>query len=42
MCKHPAQICGDDGWVCIDTERCPACDRELIEMCCIECGEVYG
>ena len=25
-----------------DTERCPACSRELIEMCCLECGEVYG
>ena len=25
-----------------DTERCAGCDRELIEMCCIECGECYG
>jgi len=24
-----------------DTERCPACDRELIWGCCAECGECY-
>lgn len=24
-----------------DTERCPACSRELLEGCCVECGEVY-
>ena len=25
-----------------DEEGCPACGRELTEMCCIMCGEVYG
>jgi hypothetical protein len=24
-----------------DEEGCPACGGELIEMCCITCGEVY-
>ena len=24
-----------------DTERCPACSKELFEGCCLECGEVY-
>ena len=22
-----------------DEENCPACGKDLIEMCCIECGE---
>ena len=22
--------------------KCPACSRELLEMCCVDCGEVYG
>jgi len=25
-----------------DDESCPGCGKELLEMCCIECGEVYG
>ena len=25
-----------------DEENCPACGKGLTEMCCIECGEVYG
>lgn len=25
-----------------DEECCPGCGKELLEMCCIECGEVYG
>ena len=25
-----------------DEEGCPCCGVELIEMCCIECGEVFG
>ena len=25
-----------------DTERCPCCGIELIEGCCMECGEVYA
>ena len=24
-----------------DTERCPACDHELIERCCMECGDCF-
>ena len=24
-----------------DTERCPCCSKELIEGCCMECGECY-
>ena len=25
-----------------DEENCPACGKDLIEMCCIECGEVLS
>jgi len=25
-----------------DDENCPACGKELLEMCCVTCGEVYG
>ena len=25
-----------------DEEGCPCCGKELIEGCCIECGEVYA
>ena len=24
-----------------NTERCPACEAELLEMCCLRCGECY-
>ena len=24
-----------------DTERCPACCSQLIEMCCMECGDCF-
>ena len=24
-----------------DEEACPACGAELLEMCCLRCGECY-
>ena len=24
-----------------DTERCPACGYELIERCCMKCGDCF-
>jgi len=35
------------GWIAAELEMieegtCPCCSTELVEMCCIECGEVYG
>ena len=25
-----------------DDDKCPCCSNNLVENCCIECGEVYG
>ena len=29
-------------WMDIIEEGCPCCGKDLIENCCMECGEVYG
>ena len=38
-------MCGVFGIMSVtehDEEGCPGCGHELIEGCCIECGECYG
>ena len=41
-CKH-TDLC-----MCVDClgggeeDKCPGCSKELVEGCCIGCGEVYG
>jgi len=25
-----------------EVDSCPCCSKQLVEGCCLECGEVYG